>query len=88
MFEPRIIGWAVGDGSYGWHKDINCFTIKMTSADDEVYDYISSKYKTKLIIQPTKDGRILRKFGVNGIYLRDAFRDGDCGADKRKQTFT
>jgi intein/homing endonuclease len=75
MFEPRIIGWAVGDGSYGMCSK-GCFNILMINADEEMYRHISSKYQTRVdFTAPTKDGRILRKFRINGIYLRDSFRD-------------
>jgi len=86
MFEPRIIGWAVGDGSYGIGKN-GCFNIKMASADIEVYDYISSKYVTRVDYKaPTKDGRELKKFRINGVYLRDAFKDaGILGQTKENK---
>ncbi len=49
-----------------------------------MYDYISSKYQTRVDFSaPTKDGRMLRKFRINGQYIRDAFRDlGIVGQSK------
>lgn len=85
MFEPRLTGWLVGDGSYGGSKKSKAWNITLINADQEIYDYISSKYITRIDVQsPTKDGRILRKFRINGRYLRDAFRD--MGIDRQSKS--
>jgi intein/homing endonuclease len=69
MFEPRLTGWIVGDGSY--HN-----AIWLMNADEEMYNYTSSKFYTRVYHEePTKDGRILRKFLVNGVNLRNSFRE-------------
>ena len=80
MQDPRLIGWLVGDGSYCCSekestnkKGIVTITsscgARLTNADPEIWKYIEAKYEVKDYSTPTltKDGRMLRKAGVNGV---------------------
>lgn len=81
IFDPRLIGLLVGDGTYGltnWkykRKDGTVTVGKsgnvvLASADDEIWNYVEAKYKTSLSrkSQKTKDGRILHKKIIQSIY--------------------
>ena len=64
MFDPRLIGWLVGDGTYGKAQNIT-----LCNADFEIWRYLESKYE---IVQEggsylTKDRRVLRKCRILGI---------------------
>lgn len=63
IFDPRLVGWLVGDGTYGKGQNI-----RLSGADDEVWNYIQSKYDTIITDEvPTKDGRVTRKGRIKGI---------------------
>ena len=53
MFDPYLVGILIGDGSYGFDK-----TPIVSTSDDEVYNYIRSKYDCCIERQyKTKDER-------------------------------
>lgn len=63
IFDPRLVGWLVGDGTYGEGQNV-----RLSGADDEVWDYVESKYDVIITHRsPTKDGRIARKGRIKGI---------------------
>lgn len=63
MFDPYLVGILIGDGSYGFDK-----TPIVSTSDDEVYDYIRSKYECCIEKQyKTKDGKDYREIRIKGI---------------------
>lgn len=63
MIDPRLIGWLVGDGTYGKGQNI-----RLSGADDEVWDHVQSNYDVVMTHEaPTKDGRIMRKGRIKGV---------------------
>ena len=59
IWEPRVLGWLVGDGSYGVNS-----TPVLSSCDDEINSYIEKNLDTVTEKQyNTKDGKIIRKPG-------------------------
>lgn len=82
MFDPYLVGILIGDGSYGFDKT----PIVSTSDDDEVYDYIRSKYECCIEKQyKTKDGKDYREIRIKGICheLREL---GIYGQTKKNKT--
>lgn len=81
MFDPYLVGILIGDGSYGFDK-----TPIVSTSDDEVYDYIRSKYECCIEKQyKTKDGKDYREIRIKGICheLREL---GIYGQTKKKKT--
>lgn len=69
LWEPRLIGMLIGDGSYGWDK-----TPRLFNADKEINDYIENKFDCLVESERgTKDGRLYKETRIRGIisYLRD-----------------
>lgn len=63
MFDPRLIGWLVGDGSYGFKQ-----SARLMNADESILSYVHKNYKTSVYFSaPTKDGRVLEKINISGI---------------------
>lgn len=82
MFDPYLVGILIGDGSYGINK-----TPVVSTSDDEVYNYIRSKYEYKIEDSYiTKDGKIYREIRVKNIchHLREL---GIYGQTKKNKTF-
>ena len=81
MFDPYLVGILIGDGSYGFDKTPIVYT-----SDDEVYDYIRSKYECCIEKQyKTKDGKDYREIRIKGICheLREL---GIYGQTKKNKT--
>jgi intein/homing endonuclease len=81
MFDPYLVGILIGDGSYGFDK-----TPIVSTSDDEVYDYIRSKYECCIEKQyKTKDGKDYREIRIKGICheLREL---GIYGQTKKNKT--
>ena len=64
MWEPRVVGWLIGDGSYGYDK-----TPRLSNCDDEINSYIEQNFDTAPDCEPrmTKDGRIYKETRIKGI---------------------
>ena len=81
MWEPRLVGWFIGDGYYG--TDVP----SITSCDFEINDYIDSKFETsiKKKNEITKDGKILKQRRLKGTskFLREL---GIYGQSKGRKT--
>jgi len=80
MWEPRVIGWLIGDGSYGPNK-----TPILSSADKEVNGYIEGKLDTITEkFHKTKDGRDYKETRIRSIvhFLKDL---GIYGQTKNKK---
>nr|UVY43561.1 MAG: hypothetical protein [Bacteriophage sp.] len=53
MWEPRLVGWLIGDGSYGYDK-----TPVLSNCDSEINNYVLSNFDTKIERERiTKDGK-------------------------------
>ena len=68
MFDPRLVGLLIGDGTY-------LESPRITSCDKEIKDYIRSRYETSVYGHPfyTSDGRLCETLGIKGI--RDELRN-------------
>ena len=70
MWEPRMVGWFIGDGHYGYNE-----VPSISSCDFEINKYISSKYNTSNKKSPsvTKNGKefLQRRIKGTGKYLRE-----------------
>ena len=64
MWEPRLVGWLIGDGSYGYDK-----TPRLSNCDDEINNYVLQNFDTSDDRQPrkTKDGKTYRETRIKGI---------------------
>lgn len=64
MWEPRVVGWLIGDGSYGHDK-----TPRLSNCDDEINNYILTHFDTSDDRKPrlTKDGKLYRETRIKGI---------------------
>lgn len=61
LFDSRLIGMLIGDGTYG-------SSVKYCSEDEELKNYIKSKYQCKVFrTHITKKGNLYEEFRVNGI---------------------
>ena len=73
MWEPRLIGWLIGDGSYGFDK-----TPVLSNCEDEINRYIINNFDTKIeksyftkqlkIYQETRIKNICYRLRELGIY--------------------
>lgn len=80
MWEPRLIGWLIGDGSYGMDK-----SPRMSNADKEINDYLAEHYDSVVEKEHiTKDGRIYKETRIRRIvpFLREL---GIYGQTKEKK---
>ena len=82
MWEPRVVGWLIGDGSYGFDK-----TPRLSNCDFEINDYIETHFDTTPDKPPreTKDGKIYKETRIKGICknLRELGIYGQTKAAKR-----
>lgn len=82
MWEPRVVGWLIGDGSYGFDK-----TPRLSNCDFEINDYIETHFDTTSDRPPreTKDGKIYKETRIKGICknLRDLGIYGQTKTTKR-----
>lgn len=71
MWEPRLIGWLVGDGSYGINK-----TPILSNCEEEINNYLHNQLKEEVITEKTyitKCGKNYEENRIKGICqkLRD-----------------
>lgn len=82
MWEPRVVGWLIGDGSYGFDK-----TPRLSNCDFEINDYIETHFDTApdKPQRETKDGKIYKETRIKGICknLRELGIYGQTKAAKR-----
>lgn len=64
MWEPRLVGWLIGDGSYGFNK-----TPRLSNCDDEINEYIETHFDTRLDrpTRLTKNGKVYKETYIKGI---------------------
>lgn len=66
MWNPRLIGWLIGDGSYGFDK-----TPILSNCEEEINNYIDDNFNT--VIEKsytTKDGKSYRETRIKDICFR------------------
>lgn len=81
MWNPRLVGMLIGDGSYGFDK-----TPRLFNCDVEVNNYIDSNFNTKVEKQYiTKDDRLYRETRIKNIcpQLRELGIYGQTKLEKR-----
>lgn len=81
MWEPRLIGWLIGDGSYGFDK-----TPVLSNCESEINNYIHFNFNTKVEKEYlTKDGKVYQETRIKEICpkLREL---GIYGQTKNKKT--
>lgn len=81
MWEPRVIGWLIGDGSYGKNK-----TPILSNCEKEINSYIDDNLDT--VVEKsyiTKDGKLYRETRIRNICdkLRDLGIYGQTKHNKR-----
>lgn len=63
MWEPRLIGWLIGDGTYGYNK-----TPRIANCDKNVIDYILGNFDTAIEKEyTTKEGKEYKEIRIKGI---------------------
>lgn len=64
MWEPRLVGWLVGDGSYG--KDS---TPVLSTCDKEIYSYVKDNFDYRLEKGPrlTSELKMYQEIAIKGI---------------------
>lgn len=61
LFDPRLVGMLIGDGTYG-------SSVKYCSEDEELKNYIRDIYECKTFRSHiTKKGKLYEEFRVNGV---------------------
>ena len=82
LFDPYLVGALIGDGSYGFDK-----TPRISNCDEEILDYITSRYNTCNDREPklTKNNKIYKELRIKGITknLRDCGIYGQTKTAKR-----
>lgn len=85
MWEPRLVGWLIGDGSYGIDK-----TPRLSCCDEEIYSYVKSRFEYAHDTSPrlTSDNRLYQELRIKGITknLRDIGIYGQTKDAKRLPT--
>ena len=63
MWEPRLIGWLIGDGTYGYDK-----TPKIANCDKNIINYILDNFDTAIEKEyTTKEGKEYKEIRIKGI---------------------
>ena len=63
LFDARLVGMLIGDGSYGFNN-----TPKYSSQDKSLLDYVESKYETSLSASHiTKNGLLYKEIRIKNI---------------------
>lgn len=63
IWEPRLIGWLIGDGTYGMDH-----SPRMSNCDKEINDTLLKKFDSKVIKSHlTKEGKIYEEIRLKGI---------------------
>lgn len=63
MWEPRLVGWLIGDGSYGYNR-----TPRLSNCDSEILNYVESNFDTATERERlTKDGKQYKEVRIKGI---------------------
>jgi intein/homing endonuclease len=81
LWEPRLIGWLIGDGTYGLRQ-----TAKLSNCEQEIIYYIETRFKTNVDkCYVTKTNKIYKEILIHGIC--DKLRNiGIYGQTKLRKT--
>lgn len=81
LWEPRLIGWLIGDGSYGFDK-----TPVLSNCEIEINDYIKKNFDTKIEkTYLTKELKIYQETRIKGI-CQELRKIGIYGQTKDRKT--
>lgn len=81
MWEPRLIGWLIGDGSYGYDK-----TPRLSNCEKEINNYVYNNFDAVFERgYTTKDGKEYKETRIKGICskLRELGIYGQVKLEKR-----
>lgn len=88
MFDARLIGMLIGDGSYGMRMHYGKQEYKTPSfsnCDKELVDYVINKYPCNIELQrPTKDGRLYHEISIRGL-VQELKNIGIAGQSKTRK---
>ena len=63
MWEPRLVGWLIGDGSYGYDK-----TPRLANCDKNIVNYVLGNFNTAIEKEYlTKEGKEYKEIRIKGI---------------------
>ena len=64
MWEPRLVGWLIGDGTYGFDN-----TPCLACCDEEIYSYVKGNFDYSYSCTPrlTNDNRFYQELRIKGI---------------------
>lgn len=63
MWEPRLIGWLIGDGTYGKNQ-----TVRLSNCESEINAYLINNLDTKVNVEYiTKTGKIYQERRIKNI---------------------
>nr|DAW86278.1 MAG TPA: hypothetical protein [Caudoviricetes sp.] len=63
MWEPRLVGWLIGDGSYGKDK-----TPRLSNCDDSINSYVFENFNTVVErTHTTNTGKTYYETRIKGI---------------------
>jgi intein/homing endonuclease len=80
MWEPRVVGWLIGDGSYGKNQQP-----RISNCEEEINQYIENELDSTVQIQRlTKEGKVYRETALLGYNnnLRELGIYGQTKLDK------
>ena len=90
LFDARLVGMLIGDGSYGMRRHYGKLEYKTPSfsnCDEELNTYVENNYPHTVCLQrPTKDGlRIYKEISIRGLIpkLKEIGIAGQSKAQKR-----
>lgn len=88
LFDARLVGMLIGDGSYGMRKHYNKIEFKTPSfanCDSELLDYVINNYKCNTeLIKETKDNRIYKELSINKL-IPELKKIGIAGQSKNRK---
>lgn len=74
LFDSRLVGMLIGDGSYGMRRHYNKIEYKtpaFSNCDNELVQYVLNNYSCNIELQrPTKDGRIYYEISIRNLIPR------------------
>lgn len=63
LFDARLVGMLIGDGSYGFNE-----TVRYSTEDQELFEYIKSRYQYSVFAtHVTKKGNLYREMRISGL---------------------
>lgn len=74
LFDARLVGMLIGDGSYGMRRHYNRIEFKTPSfsnCDKEILQYVESRYKCNIeVSRLTKDCRLYKELSISNLIPR------------------